>query len=110
MFLTPVKMGQAAVGTGAGTLIYTAPTGITSLIKCLDACNTTTGALTLSVYLVPSGGAVATSNALVYGISIPASSVYQWTGTQCITAGGFIRAVASGVGLTINISGGEYAP
>ena len=110
MFITPKKMGQAAVGTGVGTLVYTAPTGITAIIKCIDVCNTTTGTLALSVYLIPSGGAAATSNALMYGISIPAGGVYQWTGTQCLYAAGFIQAVGSGAGLTINISGGEYAP
>lgn len=108
-FLIPKKIAQAAVGTGAGTLLYTAPTLITTLIKCIDICNTTAGALTVAVHLVPSGGAVAPSNALLYTTSISGNTTFQWTGTQILTAGGFIQAIGSGAGITINIAGGEYS-
>jgi len=107
-FVTPKKLGQAAVGTGAGTLIYTAPTDITTLVKDIDVCNTTTGALTLTVCLVPLAGSATTANALFYAITIPASGQYQWTGTQILNTGGFIQAIASGAGLTLNAAGGEY--
>lgn len=107
-FLTPKKLGQAAVGTGAGTLIYTAPTLITTLVKCIDVCNTTASPITVSIHLVPSGGAVGTANALRYAYSVAANSAYQWTGTQVLNAGDFIQAVAAGAGLTLTAAGGEY--
>lgn len=102
-------MGQAALGTGAGTLVYTTPTLITAIVKCIDICNTTTSTLTANVHLVPSAGAASTANALMYGVSVPPNGVYQWTGTQVLLAGGFIQAAGSAAGLTINIAGGEYA-
>lgn len=107
-FIIPKKIGQAAVGTGAGTLIYTAPTDITTLVKCIDVANTTAGALTISVHLVPLAGSATTANALFYTFNVAANSRFQWTGTQVLETGGFIQAVASGAGLTLNAAGGEY--
>jgi len=109
-FIIPKRLGQGAVTTGAGLLVYTAPTLITTIVKCIDICNTTAGALTVSVHLVASGGSVATSNALFYNISVPGASQYQWTGTQILNTGGFIQAIGSAAGLTINAAGGEYTP
>jgi len=108
-FVTPKKMGQAALGTGAGTLVYTTPTSISGIVKCIDICNTTAGVLTATVHLVPLAGSATTANALMYAVSVPANGLYQWTGTQVLDAGGFIQGVGSGAGLTINVSGGEYS-
>lgn len=107
-FLTPKKLGQAAVGIGAGTLIYTAPTLITTIVKCIDVCNTTASPITISIHLVHSGGTAGTGNALFYTVSVAGNSTFQWTGTQVLNAGDFIQAVAAGAGLTLTASGGEY--
>ena len=108
-FLIPKKLGQGAIVVSPGLLVYTAPTLITTIIKCIDICNTTAGALTVSVHLVPLAGTASTANALFYTISIPANSTYQWFGTQIMNAGGFIQAIGSGAGLTVNVGGGEYS-
>lgn len=105
--ITPKKIAQGAVGTGAGTLLYTVPASTTTYVKCIDVANTTAAAITLDLHLVPSGGSVGTSNEFVPTISIAANSMWQWTGTQILTAGDFIQGIGSGAGLTINISGGE---
>jgi len=107
-FIIPKRLGQAAITTGAGVLVYTAPTAVTTLVKCLDICNTTAAAISVSVYLVPLAGAAATSNALFYTLPIAPLSIYQWTGTQILNTGGFIQVSASAVGCTINAAGGEY--
>ena len=106
--IKPTKLGQAAVGTGAGTLVYTAATGITTIVKCFDVCNTTASVITVSIHLVVSAGSASTANALVYAVSVPGSGTFQWTGTQVLDAGGFIQAIAASAGLTINAAGGEY--
>lgn len=105
--ITPKKLGRGAIGTGAGTLLYTVPAATSTYVKDIDVCNTTAGALTLTLYLVPSGGAVDTSNMFVPTISIAANSMWQWTGTQILVTGDFIQGIGSGAGLTCNISGGE---
>ena len=107
--ITPLKIAHGAVGTGAGTLLYTVPAASSVFVKCIDVANTTAGALTLQLHLVTSGDTVGTTNMLVPGISIPAYTMWQWTGTQILGAGDFIQGIGSGAGLTINISGGIRA-
>jgi hypothetical protein len=107
--LVPTKIGQAGIAVSPGTLIYTAPTLITTVVKCIDVANTTASPITVSVHLVPSAGTATTSNALFYTISVPGNGQYQWTGTQILAAAGFIQAIAASTGLTINIAGGEYS-
>lgn len=102
------KLGKGAVGTGAGTLMYTVPTGFETDVLCIDACNTTAGALTLALHLVPSGGSATTSNMQFPAVSISANTMIQWTGTQHLNAGDFIQAIGSGSGITLNITGDEY--
>jgi hypothetical protein len=108
-FIIPKKQGQAAVGTGAGTLVYTVGASLLGIVKCIDICNTTAAAINVNVHLVPLAGSATTANALMYVVSVPANGVYQWTGTQILEAGGFIQAVGASAGLTINVSGGEYS-
>ncbi len=104
--ITPVKLGQAAI-TAAATTLYTVPASTRTMVKDLDICNTTGGTLTVDVYLVPSAGSAATTNALLYGASVTANSTLQWAGTQVLNTGDTIQIKASGLGLTITASGGE---
>lgn len=104
--ITPVKLAQAAITTGT-TTIYTVPASTRALVKDIDICNTTGGALTVNLHLVPSAGTAGTGNALLYGTSINANTTLQWTGVQVMNAGDTIQVQGSGLGLTVNISGGE---
>jgi len=104
--ITPLQLGQAAITTSAATL-YTAPTGVRTFVKDLNICNTTGAAVTVNVYLIPTSGSAGTGNALLYGLSIAANTVYRWTGVQIMNAGGFIQVSASATGLTITASGAE---
>lgn len=104
--ITPTKLGQAAITTGVTTL-YTVPASTRTLLKDIDIVNTTAGALTVDIYLVPSAGSAGATNALFYGYSINANSNLQWTGTQILNIGDTIQIKASGAGCTIIASGGE---
>lgn len=104
--ITPAKLAQAAVTAGT-TTIYTVPASTRTMIKEMDICNTTAGTLTLNLHLVPSGGSATTANALFYGASISANTTLQWSGVQVLNVGDTIRVQGSGLGLTINVSGGE---
>lgn len=104
--ITPVKLGQAAI-TGVIATLYTVPASTRTLLKDFDICNTTAGALTVDVHLVPSGGSATTANALLYGYSINANATLQWSGTQVMNVSDTIQVKASGVGCTITASGGE---
>ena len=102
------KLAQGAVTTGAGTLLYTVPTGIRTEVYDVVIANTTTGALTCSLHLAPVGVAVGTSNAMFSSVSIPANTTVHWSGIQCLNAGDFIQGISSASGLTVNITGNEY--
>ncbi len=101
------KLGQGAITTGAGTLLYTVPTGIRTEVYDVIIANTTSGGLTCSIHLVPTGVAVGTSNAMFSSVSIPANTTVHWSGIQCLNAGDFIQGISSASGLTVNITGSE---
>lgn len=104
--ITPAKLAQAAITAGT-TTVYTVPASTRTMLKEIDICNTTAGALTVNVHLVPSAGTAGTGNALFYGTSINANSTLQWSGVQVMNAGDTIQVQGSGLGLTILASGGE---
>jgi len=104
--ITPLKLGQAAIGVGVTTL-YTVPASTRSFVKDIDICNTTAGALNVRVFLVPSAGSAGTTNALLYDVAVAANSTLQWLGTQILNAADTVQIQASGAGLTISASGAE---
>lgn len=108
--VTPNQLSQAALTTSYATL-YTAPTNPTTptrtYIKQIDVCNTTGGALTFNLHIVPATFSAGTTNALFYSQTVAANSTFSYAGVQVMQTLSFISAKASGAGLTITISGGE---
>lgn len=108
--VTPVQIAQAALTTSYVTL-YTVPTNATTptrtYLKQIDVCNTTGGALTFYVSIVPASGTAGTANALFYGQSVAANSTFSYAGVQVLLTNSTVQAKASNTGLTITISGGE---
>lgn len=101
------KLFQGAITTGAGTTCYTVPTGQRCEVKDICVANTTTGGLTCSLHLVPTGVAVGSTNSMFSSVPIPANTTVHWSGIQILNAGDFIQGIGSGAGLTLNISGDE---
>lgn len=101
------KLAQGAIGTGAGTLAYTAPSGYRAYITEIAIANTTAAAISVSLHIVPADIAVGTTNMLFPAVSVPANTLIQWTGKQLLNTGDFIQAIGSGAGLTMNICGDE---
>ena len=104
--ITQARLGQIAITTAVATA-YTCPANTRTFIKDINVCNTTGGAITVNVHLVPSGGTADTTNALVYGYSIAANSYWQRAGSQIMNAGDTIQVKGSGTGCTITVSGGQ---
>jgi hypothetical protein len=100
------RLAQAALTTSYVT-VYTTPLLTRTYVKNIDICNTTAGALSLYISLVPSGNTAGTANALFYNTSIPANTTVQWTGSEILTPGDLISVKASAVGITVTITGGE---
>ena len=101
------KLGQGAITTGGGTLLYTTPTGMRTEVLDINIANTTAGALTCSLHIVPTGGSAATTNMLFPTVSVPANTLIQWTGIEVLNAGDFIQGIGSAAGITVNITGSE---
>jgi len=101
------RLAQVAVGTGAGTLVYTCPTGYLCDLKDMMIANTTTGSINFTLHLVPSGGSPATSNMLFPTVAIAANTVVQWEGLQSLKAGDFMQAIGSVAGITLTLNGEE---
>lgn len=101
------KLGQGAITTGSGTLLYTVPTGYKTEVLDICIANTTAAAITCALHLVPTGVSVGTSNMLFPTVSVPGNTVIQWTGMQHLNTGDFIQGIGSAAGLTVNISGDE---
>ena len=104
--ITPVQLGQAPITNGY-TTIYTVPVSTRTFVKDIDICNTTAGAVNVTVNLVPKSGSPTTDNALLYHITLPAYTVFQWSGSQIMDTEGTIQVFGSAVGCTITASGGE---
>ena len=101
------KLGQGAITTRGGTLLYVVPTGFRTEVLDINIANTGATGLTCGLHLVPVGGSAGTTNALFGTVSIPAYTTLQWTGIQVLNAGDFIQGIGSGAGLTVNITGTE---
>ena len=105
MSVTPKTITAAQVAATA-TTYYTAPANTRSLIKKLTFTNTTAGALTVTVYLVPSAGTASATNTLVSARSIGAGETYVCFEAQgqVLQAGGLLQALASAA-TSISIQG-----
>ena len=103
---TPNTLGQTAATT-AYTTLYTVPANTRTYVKQIDICNTTSGALTVFVSLVPNGGTAGASNALYYGLSLAANALLSYSGLQILLPGATIQVKGSATGLTITASGAE---
>lgn len=97
-----------APATGTGTVAYTVPTDFKTDVVDITYANTTAGALSLKVHLVPPGGTADATNMMIPNVSIAANTYGQWKGTQTMTPGGKIVCIASGAGIAVAITGDEY--
>jgi hypothetical protein len=101
-----LRLVQVAIAT-ATTTQYTTPAARQDVIKDYEICNTTAAAITVSLYIVPTGNSAGTANAILLSASIPANQTFHWTGTIVMNASDFIATAASATGLTLTVSGLE---
>ena len=95
----------------AATNQYTAPASTRTIIDKMTATNTTAGALTLTAYLVPSGGATGASTTVISAQSIAPGTTYLCPEVvgHILNPGDAIFTQASGAGLTGRASGREVS-
>ena len=107
--ITGLKLGQAALTTTVA-IIYETPVATRTYIKDIMVANHSgpsgsTG--TVSVYIVPAGGAASNDNELIGTVNVVKQEYLHWSGLQITNPGDTIQAVSDGTELTITISGAE---
>lgn len=80
------RLGQAAAGTGSGTLLYTTPTGYRCDVKDITIANTSASTIDFRLHLVPVGGSASTANAMFYDVTVAGNTTVQWFGHQILNA------------------------
>lgn len=95
--------------TGAATY-YTTPTNTLTTISACTLTNTTAGAVTATVHLVPSGGSATASNCILSARNLAAGETFNVGSAigQTLAAGGTLQALASaGTSIALVASGYE---
>ena len=96
--------------TNAAATYYTA-TNVSARVDSCALVNTTAGAITATVHLVPSGGTATAANCILSAKSIAAGATFVPPGIigQVIENGGTLQALASAnTSITLVASGIEY--
>lgn len=99
----------AQLGTSAGVL-YTAPTNTTTIVKKLTVTNTSAGAVTVTIYLVPAAGTPGAANTVTSAKSIAAGATYEAYEAEnhVLAAGDSLQALAgAATSLSLKASGIE---
>lgn len=80
----------------AGTDLITVATGTRAYLACVSFVNRHTSAVTVTIYLIPSGGSKADSNMYAKAVSIAAGdTIDRLFGSACLTAGVKLHCVPS---------------
>lgn len=105
--ITPKPLISPQQLTDATATYYTS-TNVTTRIDKLSLTNTTAGAVTATIYLVPSAGTAGDSNTITWAKSIQAGETWNCPDAvgQILASGGTIQAKASAnTSLTISAAG-----
>lgn len=104
---TSIVLIDSKAAENAQTTQYTSPTKITTIIDKFTARNYSGGAVTLSVNLVVSGGAAASTNLVVsYTLAAGETYIFPEVVGQYLEAGDFISTLAgAAASVSIRASG-----
>jgi hypothetical protein len=95
LYNTEIGESNTTLASGSGNR------AITTVI----VCNTTSGALDLTLYAVASGGSAGTGTMIVNALSIPAGDTVSFDQEKIVlTTGDALVGISSGLGLTATVS------
>jgi len=108
MALVPKQLGQVAPTTTTWTDLYTVPSGRVAVVQALEICNSNAVDVTVRLCFVASGGSAGVSNAILWNITIEASSTLAWRGPHTLKdVGSKIRVYSSNNDVCFTASGLE---
>ena len=109
----PKRLVDGSQLTAAAATYYTTPANTLATISAMTLTNTTAGAVTATVYLVPSGGSAGVTNCILSGRTLAAGESFNVGSAigQTLAAGGTLQALAgSATSITLVASGYETNP
>ena len=103
-------LGQAAPANTSNADLYTVPSATTAVVSTLAIANTTATSALGRVFIVPSAGSAATSNAIVYDYSLQGNSTTALTlGITISTGDKIIVRTGTANALTFHAFGSEIS-
>ena len=107
MALSIKRLVPGSILTGSAATYYTCPSSKYAILKSVTLANTTAGAVSASLHLVPSGDSASAANMIRPPRLIDANESYTCPEAvnQVLEGGGTIQAL--GAGLTLIVSGAE---
>lgn len=112
MTVTAKALIQSKQAANSATTEYTCPADTKAVIHRFTATNTTGGAVTLTIYIVPNGGSAGATNKVLSALSIAANTTTDITQIQdhVLDESDFIAVEASAAtSITIRCSGREIS-
>ena len=109
----PKRLVDGSQLTAAAATYYTVPTNTLTTISACTLTNTTAGAVTATVHLVPSGGSATASNMILSARTLAAGESFNVGSAigQTLAAGGTLQALAGAVtSISLVASGYETNP
>ena len=106
----PKRLVDGSLLTTSAAAYFTAGANVLVTISACTVTNTTAGALTAPVYLVPSGGSATAANCILSAKTLAAGESLNVGSAigQTLAAGGMLQALASaGAGVSLVASGYE---
>lgn len=110
MATTPKKLIPGSLLTTSAVAYYTAGASTKAIIQDATVSNTSGGAVTVTVYLVPSAGSASAANTIIPSITLAANEVQKlWQLVpHVVEAGGTIQALSNtGAAVSFQASGVE---
>lgn len=107
---TPKRLIDGVEIANTSTLMYTAPSNTTVVVKSATVCETTDAAITLDLWIVESGGSAADANLLYNDLAVSAKATVDLSSlvNKVLQAGDMIYAQASTASaLSLHLSGSE---
>lgn len=106
----PTRLIDGSQLTTSAATYYTTPANTITTIAACTLTNTTVGAVTATVHLVPNGGTATASNMILSARVIAAGESFNVGSAigQSLAAGGTIQALAS-TGASISLVASGYA-
>lgn len=104
----PAKLVAGSQLTMAAATYYTSPANTKTVIKSMQLVNTTAGAVTATLYLVPANGTAGAANTVISAVNIAPNATYNCPEAinEVLLPGDTIQALASaGASIALQASG-----